>query len=64
MSIKKIHDQQPETFEFTKPNLDAAEIILKKYPSDRKKKCCDGFFILSSKTKSKLDSFSSDEVHS
>ena len=26
---KKIHDQQPETFEFSKPNLDAAEIILK-----------------------------------
>ena len=41
MSIKKIHDQQPETFEFSKPNLDAAEIILKKYPSDRKKR----FFI-------------------
>jgi hypothetical protein len=32
MSLKKIHDQQPEFFEFTKINKDAAEKILKKYP--------------------------------
>ena len=37
MSVKKIHDQQPDTFEFTKANIIAAEAILKKYPSDRKK---------------------------
>lgn len=46
MSIKKIHDQQPETFEFSKPNLDAAEIILKKYPSDRKKSAVMAFLYL------------------
>ena len=37
MSLKKIHDQQPKTFEFTKSNLEIAYSILKKYPKDRKK---------------------------
>ena len=37
MSLKRIHDQQPESFEFTKENKDAAEKILKKYPVNRKK---------------------------
>ena len=37
MSLKKIHDQQPESFEFTKDNKNAAEKILKKYPENRKK---------------------------
>ena len=37
MSLKKIHDQQPVSFEFTKENKDAAEKILKKYPKNRKK---------------------------
>jgi|TARA_B110000444_G_scaffold171478_1_gene160198 NADH-quinone oxidoreductase E subunit len=37
MSLKKIHDQQPETFEFSKANLETANNILKKYPKDRKK---------------------------
>ena len=37
MSLKKIHDQQPESFEFTKENKDTAEKILKKYPEERKK---------------------------
>jgi NADH-quinone oxidoreductase E subunit len=37
MSLKKIHDQQPKTFEFTKANLEIANSILKKYPEDRKK---------------------------
>ena len=36
MSLKKIHDQQPETFEFSKANLETANNILKKYPKDRK----------------------------
>ena len=37
MSLKKIHDVQPETFEFSKENLEAANNILKKYPKSRKK---------------------------
>jgi len=37
MSLKKIHDQQPEAFEFSKVNLETANNILKKYPKDRKK---------------------------
>ena len=37
MSLKKIHDNQPDKFEFTKTNLELAEKIIKKYPSDQKK---------------------------
>ena len=37
MSIKKVHDQQPESFEFSKENLEVANNILKKYPSNNKK---------------------------
>ena len=37
MSLKKIHDEQPEKFEFTKENLELANNILKKYPQDKKK---------------------------
>ena len=37
MSLKKIHDKQPEKFEFTKENLELANKILKKYPKERKK---------------------------
>ncbi len=37
MSLKKVHDKQPETFEFTKENLELAHNILKKYPEGRKK---------------------------
>ena len=37
MSLKKIHDQQPESFDFSKANLEIAKAILKKYPQDRKK---------------------------
>ena len=32
MSLKKIHDKQPDNFEFTKTNLELADKILKKYP--------------------------------
>ena len=46
MSLKKIHDQQPETFEFTKNNMDAAEKILKKYPENRKKSAVMPFLYL------------------
>jgi len=37
MSLKKVHDKQPKTFEFTKENLELASNILKKYPEGRKK---------------------------
>ena len=37
MNIKKVHDNQPEKFEFTKENLELATNILKKYPEKRKK---------------------------
>jgi NADH-quinone oxidoreductase E subunit len=37
MSLKKVHDQQPESFEFSKANIEIAENILKKYPESRKK---------------------------
>ena len=37
MSLKKIHDVQPESFEFSKANLEAANEIIKKYPAGRKK---------------------------
>ena len=37
MSLKKVHDKQPETFEFTKENLELANGILKKYPEEKKK---------------------------
>ena len=37
MSLKKIHDLQPDSFELSKANLEIAEGILKKYPKQRKK---------------------------
>ena len=37
MTIKKVHDIQPEKFEFTKYNLEVVENILKKYPDKNKK---------------------------
>ena len=37
MSLKKVHDQQPESFEFSKENLESANNILKKYPKKNKK---------------------------
>jgi NADH-quinone oxidoreductase subunit E len=46
MSLKKIHDQQPEFFEFTKINKDAAEKILKKYPENKKKSAVMPFLYL------------------
>ena len=36
MSIKKISETQPESFEFSKDNLHEAENIIKKYPKNRK----------------------------
>ena len=46
MSLKKIHDQQPESFKFTKENEDNAKKILKKYPQDRKKSAVMPFLYL------------------
>ena len=37
MSFKKIHDNQPEKFEFTSKNMELVKNILKKYPENRKK---------------------------
>ena len=37
MSVKKVYDKQPDTFEFTKENLVLVENILNKYPKERKK---------------------------
>ena len=45
MSLKKIHDQQPKSFEFTKENKDSAEKILKKYPENKKKVLLCPFYI-------------------
>jgi NADH-quinone oxidoreductase E subunit len=46
MSLKKIHDQQPVSFTFTKENKDNAEKILKKYPENRKKSAVMPFLYL------------------
>ena len=46
MSLKKIHDQQPESFEFSKANIEIAENILKKYPEGRKKSAVMPFLYL------------------
>ena len=37
MSLKKVHDKQPDKFEFTESNLKLAQKILGKYPESRKK---------------------------
>ena len=46
MSLKKIHDQQLESFEFSKANIEIAENILKKYPESRKKSAVMPFLYL------------------
>ncbi len=37
MSLKKVHDNQPENFEFSTDNLKKVEEIIKKYPKKNKK---------------------------
>ena len=37
MSLKKIHDKQPDSFNFSESNKKLINDILKKYPQDRKK---------------------------
>ena len=46
MSLEKVHDNQPESFEFTKENKENAEKILKKYPENRKKSAVMPFLYL------------------
>ena len=46
MSLKKVHDEQPNSFEFSKANLEVASNILKKYPDDRKKSAVMPFLYL------------------
>ena len=64
MSVKKVHDDQPKDFKFSSENLKKAEEILKKYPVKNKKSAVMPLLYLSSKTKPKLDTFSSNEVYS
>jgi NADH-quinone oxidoreductase subunit E len=47
MSLKKIHENQPESFEFIKENKENSEKILKKYPENRKKSAVMPFLYLS-----------------
>ena len=51
MTLKEIHSNQPDIFEFSDKNQKAAEDILKKYPSNKKKKCSYAVIIFSPKTK-------------
>ena len=37
MSLKKVHDKQPDNFEFNKKNSEEINIILKRYPEKNKK---------------------------
>ena len=37
MSVKKVHDNQPKEFRFSKENLKKVDEILKKYPEKNKK---------------------------
>ena len=37
MSLKKVHDKQPDNFEFNKKNSEEIDIILKRYPTKNKK---------------------------
>ena len=46
MSLKKIHDIQPDKFEFSNENLKLAEEILKKYPKKNKKSAVMPFLYL------------------
>ena len=46
MSIKKVHDEQPEEFKFSEENLKNAENILKKYPEKNKKSAIMPFLYL------------------
>ena len=49
MSLKKVHDNQPKEFKFSKENLKKAEEILKKYPNENKKSAVMPFLYLAQK---------------
>ena len=46
MSLKQVHDEQPEEFKFSNENLKKAEEILKKYPEKNKKSAVMPFLYL------------------
>ena len=46
MSLKKIHDNQPDDFKFSVDNLKKAEEILKRYPKENKKSAVMPFLYL------------------
>ena len=46
MSLKKVHDDQPNEFKFSNENLKKAEEILKKYPEKNKKSAVMPFLYL------------------
>ena len=49
MSLKKIHDEQPNEFKFSNEYLKQAELILKKYPEKNKKSAVMPFLYLAQK---------------
>ena len=49
MSLKKIHDKQPDEFSFSKENIKIAEDVLKKYPVKNKKSAVMPFLYLAQK---------------
>ena len=49
MSLKTIHDKQPENFVFSDTNIKLAENILKKYPEKNKKSAVMPFLYLAQK---------------
>ena len=53
MSIKKVHDQQPESFEFSEENIEAANKILKNYPEKNKKSAVMPLLYLAQKQNNK-----------
>jgi len=46
VSLKQVHDEQPEEFKFSNENLKKAEEILKKYPEKNKKSAVMPFLYL------------------
>ena len=46
MSLKKVHDKQPNNFKFSDANLIKANEILKKYPEKNKKSAVMAFLYL------------------
>ncbi len=49
MSLKKVHTEQPNFFEFSKENQNLAESIIKKYPDKQKKSAVMSFLYIAQK---------------